>query len=410
MSKAKKLIESITQYRDHGDVKIPTTNTNAVLEPGIYNLSVTMQGEAVFSRHHLITDELLRFEDERHDLVLTEVSNFWDLRDRFKEMGYTHKRAILMHGAPGSGKSCLMKLVMNDIIEKGDVVFRGTQPSQVLTCLKQFRKVEPERRCVVVLEEVDEMAQYQERVLLELLDGDDQIDGVLYLGTTNYPERLAERMKREGRFDRQIEIPFPPKEGRMAYLQQKIGILETEDPTVLDDIAEATDGMSFGQLKEFLVSVYIYGYDPEETLERMSKGKVSETKAARVIDIFRDKKISEEIKTFLIDADNISEFPTWISKLAGYDTPDQLDEAVKTLKTARKEFIVRDGKKVKANVRRTIRKNVVLTPAQRLGIRKAAIKRKTKKAVIQRKRKISNMRRKSFGLSTQKRKPGEKIR
>jgi len=290
-TKAGQLLESLVQYRDHGDVKIPTSSTKAVLDAGIYKMSTTMQGEAVFQKHNLVTDELLRFEDDRHTLVLKEVADFWDLREKFKALGFTHKRGLLMHGAPGSGKSCLMKLVMNDIVERGDVVLIGRSPHDLRTCLDQFRKVEPNRRAVVMLEDVDEMARYGEHTLLELFDGDDQIDGVLFMGTTNYLERLAPRMKRAGRFDRTIEIPHPPKAGRLAYLEKKIGLCEAEDPTVLDDIAEATDGFSFGQLREFLVSVYVYGYDPEETINRLSSANLQESASST-------SPANEEIKLY----------------------------------------------------------------------------------------------------------------
>jgi len=288
-TKAKDLLENLTQYRDHGNVQIPTTLTKATLDAGIYKISTTMQGEAIFQKHDLVTDELLRFADERHDLVLGEVHNFWNLREKFKNLGFTHKRGILMHGLPGSGKSCLMKLIMNDIVEKGDVVLIGRSPHELRSCLDQFRKVEPTRRAVVMLEDIDEMARYGEHTLLELFDGDDQVDGILFMGTTNYLERLAPRMKRAGRFDRTIEIPHPPKAGRIAYLEKKIGLHEKEDPTVIDDIAEATEGFSFGQLREFLVSVYVYGYDPEETIERLASAKLMESKSKT--------KITEELKS-----------------------------------------------------------------------------------------------------------------
>jgi hypothetical protein len=283
MNKISKILETLTQYRDQGDVKVPTTRTQATLGPGIYKIAVNpMTGEAVFTNHNLVTDELLKFEDSRHQLVLSEVHKFWGLREKLKFLGFTHKRGILLHGKPGSGKSCLLKLVMNDIVEKGDVVMLAKSPNAVVTCLDQFRKVEPTRRVVVILEDIDEMVRYDEHSLLELFDGDSQVDGVLYLGTTNYLDRLPPRMKRAGRFDRTIEIPFPPREGRIAYLQKKIGLHEKEDPQVIEDIADATDGLSFGQLREFLISVYVYGYDPSETISRLTDPRLTESTAPSV--------------------------------------------------------------------------------------------------------------------------------
>ena len=295
MSKIRDLIERAVQFTTDGKHLSPTGSTTPTLEAGIYKVGTDMSGRAWFTKHDLVTDELYRFEDERHQLVLEEIEQFWKLESKFKNLGFTHKRGMLLHGKPGSGKSALLKLVMEDITKAGDIVLLARDLHSLRSVLGQMREIEPDRKCVVVMEDVDELIRYGEHALLELFDGDDQVDKVLYLGTTNYPERLPNRVRRAGRFDRSMEIPFPPKAGRLAYLEKKIGLFEKEDPAVVDDIAEATDGFSFAQLKEFLVSTYIYGYDPEVTITRLQSAIMSESKVTDLI--------STDVKMFQLTAE-----------------------------------------------------------------------------------------------------------
>ena len=141
--------------------------------------------------------------------------------------------------------------------------------------IKAFREVEPDRHILAVLEDVDELVKYNEHALLELFDGENQEDGVLYLATTNYIDRLPPRMIRAGRFDRKIKVYDPPAEGRRAYFQHKLGTNEKEDK--IEELVKDTDGMSFSQLKELVVSVYCLGQKKGEALKRI-KNNLEEIK------------------------------------------------------------------------------------------------------------------------------------
>jgi len=259
----------LTQFLVSGNVYSPMGDVDTVstLEAGIYDIKYK-GGSYVYEVHELKTDEILRFEDERYNTVLNEISHFWTLKKSFDEMGFTHKRGVLLFGVPGSGKSCLTKLVMEDTVNKGDIVFIAKDSSGLVTGLEHFREVEPERKCLVVIEDIDELVRYHERPILELFDGDSQMDNLVILATTNYPDRLPPRVLRAGRFDRKIEIKNPPKAGRLAYLKHKLAI--HEDESKIDELAEKTKGFSFGQLREFLVSTYCLGQDVDLAIKRIT--------------------------------------------------------------------------------------------------------------------------------------------
>jgi len=266
----KKRQQILTQYGVSGNSFHAAGKTTGILEAGIYSIKSNMQGP-YFEFHDMSTDEVLRFEDSRYNQVLDEISKFWGLKEKFDKLGFVHKRGVLLHGAPGTGKSCLLKLVMEDTVNKGDVVFIVKDAYTLTKGLEQFREIEPDRKVLVVFEDIDEVLNYGgERPVLELFDGDSQISNVLYLATTNYIDKLPPRMLRAGRFDRKMEVYNPPEEGRLMYLKHKLGM--DEKAASLEEVAKKTDGFSFAQLRELLVSVYCLGNDMDKSIKRIKTG------------------------------------------------------------------------------------------------------------------------------------------
>lgn len=259
------LIQYIRQdntFQPVGEIELVET-----LPPFAYKMIASQTGP-VFQKFTTQTDELLKFENSKMSEVLEEVKKFWTLKQSFNQLGFLHNRGILLYGPPGSGKSSLIQQITEQMVGQGDVVFfTSCQINPVIGCLKAFRQVEPSRRAVVVLEDLDEYMSYQERDLLQLLDGENSVDNVLYLGTTNYINKLSQRLMRPGRFDKKVLIDFPPVEGRLVYLQNKLGDIEA--PEKIKMIAEMTDKFSFGHLRELVIAVFCLGEDLEKTIARL---------------------------------------------------------------------------------------------------------------------------------------------
>jgi hypothetical protein len=262
---------AFSQYTDAGHTIRPIGAVRLIskLDPLVYKVESDMQG-LYFSPHDMKTDNLLRFKDKRQKTVLSEIKKFWGLKARFNDMGFVHKRGLLLFGAPGTGKSCILKLVIADIIEEGDVVLSVQNPRLLVGALEAIRQIEPCRRVLAILEDVDEMVRYDEHALLGLFDGDAQQDSICLLGTTNYLDRLPPRMLRTGRFDRVIEIGNPGRFGRRAYFDSKLKGKERDE--IISHLVNLTKGLNFSQLKEVLVSVYCLGYPLGRVMERIAKG------------------------------------------------------------------------------------------------------------------------------------------
>jgi hypothetical protein len=200
--------------------------------------------------------------------MLAEIEKFWSLGPRFQSQGFLHRRGYLLHGAQGSGKSSVVYQVVRHIVGAGHVALFCDSPHVFILALQQFRKVEPERPLVCVFEDIDSIIEtYEEAPILQCLDGSQQIDKVINIATTNYPEKLDPRLvSRPRRFDRIVKIEGPPPRIREAYFQRKLPELS---PAELSRWVRLTEGMSFASLVELVVSVTCLGNDLAETIRML---------------------------------------------------------------------------------------------------------------------------------------------
>ena len=98
------------------------------------------------------------------------------------------------------------------------------------------------------------------------------INKIIFIATTNYPERLDARIiNRPSRFDLIVKIDLPNAEARALYLRTCLGKTQTDDGI---DLVERTSGLTFAHLRELIVSVYCLDYPAEAAIERLQHMKV----------------------------------------------------------------------------------------------------------------------------------------
>lgn len=241
------------------------------------------------------SDNVYRLPMPETHTIINDITSFWKNENNFKRYGFTYKRGMLMYGDPGSGKSHIIQLIVKHLIEveKG-VVFKIEAPQDVETFQgfmnSTFKPIEPNRRIVVIIEDIDGLfmsGKHTETVLLNILDGMGQMDNVVYLATTNYPEELPERiMNRPSRFDRRYLITLPNEAVRRSYFEQAL-LPEDIKNIDLNQWVEETDGLSIAHLREIVVSTVIQGntfdyiiklmkeYNTEKPSSRKFKGNKS---------------------------------------------------------------------------------------------------------------------------------------
>jgi SpoVK/Ycf46/Vps4 family AAA+-type ATPase len=229
------------------------------------------------------TDELYHLPSYEITDILQDIDNFWNRADNYKKYNYIHKRGILMYGEPGCGKSGIIQLISQQLIEKDGIVLNVKDEDDVdkfTSFIATFRKVEPNRPLVVLLEDIDSLAgenRYQTARLLNILDGVKQIDGVVYIATTNYPEKLQERItNRPSRFDRRYQVELPNEEIRRAYINHKLNEDDLKNVNI-EEWIKKTEGMSLSHLKEVVISVIVMGRSFEETMNNLEGLKKAPT-------------------------------------------------------------------------------------------------------------------------------------
>ena len=221
------------------------------------------------------TDELYHLPSYEIMDILKDIDNFWNRVDVYKKYNFIHKRGILMYGEPGCGKSGIIQLISQQIIKNDGLVINIKDEEDVerfTSFIGTFRKIEPKRPLIVLLEDIDSLAgegRSQTARLLNILDGVKQIEGVVYIATTNYPEKLQERItNRPSRFDRRYKVELPNEEIRRAYINHKLSDDDLKNVDV-DLWVSKTDGMSLSHLKEVVVSVIVMGRTFEETMDNL---------------------------------------------------------------------------------------------------------------------------------------------
>jgi len=241
--------------------------TSRQLPPGAYGCTLNQYGEVQINNRDLQVDDLIDFAESLPGKILDEIENFWTLGETFQRYGYLHRRGYLLYGPQGSGKSSVVHQVVHRIINKGHVAVFCEHPGFLTRAMEIFRKIEPDRPLICIFEDIDAVIEmHGDSELLGWLDGSHQINKVINIATTNYPERLDRRIvSRPRRFDRIIKIESPSAGMRETYLRKKLPELITNGQ--LAHWVDLTDGLSFAALAELVISVACLGNTLEETVK-----------------------------------------------------------------------------------------------------------------------------------------------
>lgn len=249
---------------------MPVGATVERLPAGIYETFAT-PGMWGLEKTTIHSDGIYLIPDMATETVLAEVKKFWDSEQRYRSHKLLYKRGLMLWGPPGSGKTVTVKLLMQELVQKDGIVIIGQQINLLILCLKAIRRVEPTRNLIVVLEDIDEIINYNgESTVLSMLDGENNVDNVLYLATTNYPERLGARIiNRPSRFDRRVYVGMPSDEARKAYLEAATN--SGLDADRLSRWVADTKNLSIAHLRELVAAVYCLDQPYEEVVERLVK-------------------------------------------------------------------------------------------------------------------------------------------
>ena len=238
-------------------------------------------------------------EDEAKE-NLSEIVDYLHNPDKYKKIGASMPKGILLVGPPGTGKTMLAKAVAGEAnvpffsMSGSEFVemFVGMGASKVRDLFRQAKEKAP---CIVFIDEIDAIGQKRdgraggnderEQTLNQLLtemDGFEENTGVIILAATNRPESLDPALTRPGRFDRRVPVELPDLKGREEILKVHAKKIHLEEGVDFSQIARMASGASGAELANIVNEAalravragreYVTQADLEESIEVVIAG------------------------------------------------------------------------------------------------------------------------------------------
>lgn len=244
----------------------PSSKTMVSLPSGMYRVSDHERFGIVYKKEELFTDDIIRIDGSISDVIVKEVFDFWEKGDEYIKRGFVYSRGYLLYGPTGSGKTCVIDLIIKDIIERNGIVFVCERPWVFNEAVSTFKKIEPDRKIVCIFEDIEAIIkEFGEYDVLSFLDGEKKMNNVLNIATTNYPEVLNKRVaNRPRRFDRVIYIGNPSYMERLTYFNNKL-----KNKKEAEKWANDTDDFSYAFLAELVIRVKCLGVSYEKTITEL---------------------------------------------------------------------------------------------------------------------------------------------
>jgi transitional endoplasmic reticulum ATPase len=176
----------------------------------------------------------------------------------FERLGIEAPRGVLLHGPPGCGKTLIARTIANETdanffsINGPEVIHKFYGESEA-HLRKIFEEASRKGPSIVFLDEIDAIAPRREKVvgdvekrvvaqLLALMDGLNKRQNVIVIAATNIPNALDPALRRPGRFDREIPIPIPDRNGRQQILEIHSRGMPLADDVDMTHLADMTHG------------------------------------------------------------------------------------------------------------------------------------------------------------------------
>ena len=217
----------------------------------------------------------VRFSDvagcEEEKLEMAEIIDYLKYPKKFEQMGARIPKGVLLCGHPGTGKTLLAKACAGEAnvpfysISGSDFVemFVGVGASRVRDMFKKAQQTAP---CIIFIDEIDAVGRQRgagfggghderEQTLNQLLvemDGMTDNSGIVVIAATNRPDVLDPALLRAGRFDRQITVSLPDRNGREAILRVHARNKKLAEDVDLAALAKRTPGFSGADLENVL--------------------------------------------------------------------------------------------------------------------------------------------------------------
>ncbi|MFP3144086.1 MAG: CDC48 family AAA ATPase [Caldisphaera sp.] len=205
----------------------------------------------------------------------------------FARLGIEPPKGVLLFGPPGTGKTLLAKAVATEsdayfvAINGPEIMskFYGESEQRLREIFEEAKKNAP---AIIFIDEIDAIAPKRDEVvgeverrvvaqLLALMDGLENRGQVIVIGATNRPNAVDPALRRPGRFDREIEVPLPDKQGRLEILQIHTRHMPLDNDVDMERLSEITKGYTGADLAALVKEAAMHAlrrYLPEIDIEQ----------------------------------------------------------------------------------------------------------------------------------------------
>lgn len=265
-----------------GNNFFPSKKTTNHIPSGYYRIRKDYSRGVFLRKEDVNIAKLVTLENcPVHKLLMEQIEKFWSSKNEYVKRGKVYKKNILLHSAPGMGKTSLINIIIEDLITQRDgIVLSICESNDIINfneCMMYIRAMMPTRPIIAIIEDFDNFAGENahnpelETELLNILDGNQKHDNLVIIATTNHPEKLQERyVNRPSRFNTILEYPYPNNELRREFLI-KTNLKEDIDKIDLEKWVELTENYTTDYLNELSIAVFINGENETVIFDELNK-------------------------------------------------------------------------------------------------------------------------------------------
>jgi transitional endoplasmic reticulum ATPase len=304
---------------------IITENTEVMLNPKAVEIEEENIPEITYEDIGGLSDEIKKIRE----MVEIPIKH----PEIFQKLGIEPPKGVLLHGPPGTGKTLLAKAVANEseanfILLNGPEVmskFYGESEKKIRQIFEDAEKNSPS---IIFIDEIDAIAPKREDVsgeverrvvsqILTMMDGLKSRGRVIVIGATNRVNAIDPALRRPGRFDREIEINVPSKEGRLSVLKIHTRDIPLTKDVNLNELASKTHGFvgadlealakeaAMNVLRKFLPQLKLEG-EEQINQELLSKLVVTQNDFMEALKVVRPSAMREVlVETPNVDWDSV---------------------------------------------------------------------------------------------------------